>query len=910
MSTPDLVANGASTPAPPPQQEPAGTTQPPKRKRDSAEEDMRQTNGTPELTRQSPSATVQDAPLLDTLNDIYTVLSDYDTTPSILTFNLTAELKNSSTSSEPSNKRAKLNQDTPSTIADKLKQGQYTNLDALVRDVDMVANALLAPIRTKDVNAYPSPYGRPNPLSLQEMSLRNEVLALQKVLGDMVDAETSRLALKNSAESGAANATNGDATSPDVAVKAEVVDGEVLQNGKTVLTLFANAPGPRQLFSSFQKPVTVKPKSESKEYASVEVVAPLRESGLPNFISTSKIPSRPVGEDTKNKKASTFSTLFAPPPSLPKLQPPKPSKKLTTTGNTIAFVPLDQPTRSARRDGFNYPAAKQSVGNWLGYGGVDSLQEPTSPQAKRKQRDRTLSTGEAFQAPSAEEKEAQKRAETEALFRKVYGSFAPNYDNAGAVVPQETRNEVWWNKIADRFAAVSMAIDPALLDLGVEETVDPEKEDAAIREAVESFDPATLGLDRLEEEEKEDKEVEELLQEVSDLLETLSSHQRIRNSSLATSSRTTVGQNNPLTDLMGSPSTPSTAERETYKTLKLQLAFLVNSLPPYAVARLNGDQLEELNIKTSIVIETDNPRGVMAEDESARALKQQAYAATAAPMVPNLHRAGSGTYGSYNATPSQYNRASVAPATSRPAAPGFYPSQAQQPRPAAIPYQRPGGGVQTFSSGYPTTTPRAGHNPQAYTQSASRPASFNSSNSLQNIYNITGQKTSYAQSQQTQQQHYQGTPSAPRQYAQSPAPSSAYQARAQPAAQMYNYASSQAPQARTASPLTTSGSIAPPQFNQSRPSYQPTTTGAPQQNPSYYRPTPVSQGGSQPFAGQQYGGQQQQQHQHQQQQRMSMMATPGRPMSGAPQSGTPVQNGGYAAPGQVNGGPPPVPQQS
>ncbi|TID14311.1 hypothetical protein E2P81_ATG09190 [Venturia nashicola] len=906
MSTPDLVANGASTP-PPPQQESDSTTQPSKRKRDSAEDDAPRTNGTSALPQQRPPAKPQDAPLLDTLNDIFTVLSDYDTAPSILTFNITAELKNISTSSEPSNKRAKLSQDAPATIADKLKQGQYADLDALVQDVDTAVNAILAPIRAKDGNSYPSPYGRPNPLSPQEMNLRNEVLALQKVLGDMVDAEKSRLALKETAEHSAADATNGDSMSQNVAVKAEVVDGEVLQNGKTVLTLFANAPGSRQLFSSFQKPITVKPKSESNENASVEVVAPLRESGLPSFISTTKIPSLPVGEDTKNKKASTFGALFAPPPSLPKLQPPKPSKKLTTTGNTIAFVPLDQPARSARRDGFNYPAAKQSVGNWLGYGGVDSPQEPTSPQAKRKQRDRTLSTGEAFQAPSPEEKEAQKRAETEALFRKVYGSFAPNHDNAGAVIPQETRNEVWWNKIADRFAAVNMAIDPALLDLGVKEPVDPETEDAAFKEAVESFDPAALGLDKLEEEEKEDKEVEEMLQEVSNLLETLSSHQRIRNSSLATSSRTTVGQNNPLTDLMGSPSTPSTAEMETYKTLKLQLAVLVNSLPPYAVARLNGDQLEELNIKTSIVIETDNPRGVMAEDESARALKQQAYAATAGPMVPNLHRAGSGTYGNYNATPSQYNRTPGASATSRPAAPGFYPSQAQQSRPAALSYQRSGGGVQTFSGGYPTTTPRAGFNPQAFPQSAPRPANFNSSSSLQNIYNLTGQKTSFAQSQQTQQQHYQGTPTASRQYAQSSAPSSAYQPRAQPPAQMYSYASSQAPQPRTASPLTTSGSIAPPQLNHPRSQYQPPTTGAPKQNPSYYRPTSVGQGGGQSFAGPSFGGQQHQQHQ----QRMSAMGTPSRPMSGTPQPGTPVQNGGYAAPGQVNGGgPSPVPQQS
>ncbi|QDS71534.1 hypothetical protein FKW77_005269 [Venturia effusa] len=901
MSTPDLVANGAPTPAPPPQQEPDSTTQPAKRKRDCTEDDAPQTNGTSELPQQSPSAVAQDAPLLDTLKDIYIVLSDYDTTPSILDFNVAAELKKTSASSEPSTKRTKFNQDAPATIADKLQQGHYTNLDALVRDVDTVVDAILAPIRAKEVNPYPSPYGRPNPLSPEEMRLRNAALALQKVLGNMVDAEGSRMALIEDAQNGAAKTANGHTMSPDVAVKAEVIDGDILQNGKSVLTLFANAPGSRQLFSSFQEPVTVEAKNRSKENASVEVIVPLRESGLPNFLSTTKIPSLPTGEDTKSKKASTFGALFAPPSSLPKLQPPRPSKKLTTTGNTIAFVPLDQPARSARRDGYNYPAAKQSVGTWLGYGGIDSPQEPTSPQAKRKQRDRTLSTGEAFSAPSADEQEAHKRAEEDALFRKVYGSFAPKCDNSGAVVPQETRNEVWWNKVTDRFAATSLAIDPALLDLGIEDNVDPEKEDAAIKEAVDSFDPVALGLDKLEQESKEDKEVEEMLQEVSDLLETLSSHQRIRNSSLATSSRTMVGQNNPLTDLMGSPSTPSTTEMETYKTLKSQLAFLVNMLPPYAVARLNGDQLEELNIKTSIVIESDNPRGVMAEDGGARALKQQAYAATAAPMAPNLHRAGSGSFGSYNATPSQYNRA-AAPSSARPAAPTFYPNQNQQSRPAPLPYQR-SGGIQTFSGGYPTTAPRPGYNPQAYSQSAPRPATFNSSSSLQNIYNIAGQKTNYAQSPQTQQHHYQATPTAPRQgYAQSPAPSSAYQSRPQPAAQMYNYSSSQAQQARTSSSLGASGSIAPPQFSSPRPSYQTATAGAPQQNASYYRPPHGSQAGGASLTGQQYGAQQQHQHQP----RMGAMGTPGRQMSGTPQPGTPVQNGGYTAPAKANSGPPPV----
>jgi hypothetical protein len=816
-------------------------------------------------------------------------------------------LKKSSTSSEPTAKRTKFNQDAPVTIVDKLKQGHYTDLDALVKDVGLVAKVLLAPIKAKDVNVYPSPYGRPNPLSAHETRLWNAVLAFQKVLEDIVRAEKSRVASKEAAKNGVEKPAVSDATTPEVAIKTEVLDGEVLQNGKPVLTVFANAPGPRQLFSSFQQPVNVSGKVKSKDLnASVEVVAPLRESGLPNFISTTKIPSLPLDDDdTKSKKASTIGALFAPPATLPKLQPPKPSKKLTTTGNTITFVPLDQPVRSNRRNSYNWCAARLSVGQWLGYGGVDSPQEPTSPQAKRKQRDRTLSTGEAFLAPSLDEKEAQQRAQEDALFRKVYGSFAPNHDDSGALVPQETRNEIWWNKISDRFAQASIAIDPALLEPEVEEIVDPEKEEATIKEAVESFDPVALGLDKLEEEAKEAKEVEEMLGEISSLLETLSSYQRIRNSSLATSSRTTVGQNNPLTDLMGSPSTPSTAEMEVYKTLKLQLALLVNSLPPYAVARLNGDQLEELNIKTSIVVESENPRGVMTEDEAARVLKQQAYAATAAPPVAPLHRAGSsGTYGNYNATPSQYaahGRTPVAPAAAaaRPAAPAvFYPPQSQA-RPAPIPYQRSGGGVQTYSGGYPTTTPRPAYTPQAYAQTTPRPSNYNASNSLQNIYNITGQKTNYTQSQPTQQQHYQGTPTAQRQaYAQPPASSSTYQARPPPTAPMYNYTASQTPQARTASPLTTSASIPPPQYSQPRPAYGTTTTGPPQQNSSYYRP-PVSQGG-QPYTGQQFP--------QQQQQRLAAppMGTSARQASGTPQPPTPAQNGGYAASGQVNGTPAPV----
>jgi len=369
----------------------------------------------------------------------------------------------------------------------------------------------------------------------------------------------------------------------------------------------------------------------------------------------------------------------------------------------------------------------------------------------------------------------------------------------------------------------------------------------------------------------------------------LSSYQRIRNSSLATSSRTTVGQNNPLTDLMGSPSTPSTAEMEVYKTLKLQLAVLINSLPPYAVARLNGDQLDELNIKTDIIVETENTRGVLTEDEASRAAKQQAFAAAAgagagagAPPVPQLNRAASsGAFSNYPATASQFSRTPAAQSAVRSAAaPSYFPQPAPaQARPAPLPYQRSASGVQTYSGGYPTTTPRPAYPQQNYNQSTPTRANNyppSSNHYLQQLQHITGNKPGY------NQQLYQNTPQAQRPGF-SQTPSTQYQ-RPQNAAPMYSYPAAQSPQVRTASPLTAGGSVASSQYTQ-RPAY-----GTPQQNSSYHR-LPATQSGHHAGTPSSHLPQQA---------RMPVPAmSPARQASGTPQ---PPQNGGYSQ-NQVNGAP-------
>jgi hypothetical protein len=114
-----------------------------------------------------------------------------------------------------------------------------------------------------------------------------------------------------------------------------------------------------------------------------------------------------------------------------------------------------------------------------------------------------------------------------------------------------------------------------------------------------------------------EKEADEILDEVSDMIQTLSSYQRIRNLTLPNSQNRQ--SSDPVTGdmLANSGPQPSEDEQLTYNMLKAQLALIVKTLPPYAVAKLNGDQLDDLLISTKVEISTDNYRGVMEEDDAA-----------------------------------------------------------------------------------------------------------------------------------------------------------------------------------------------------------------------------------------------------------------------------------------------------
>jgi hypothetical protein len=780
-----------------------------------------------------------------------------------------SETDDSNPSSEPSPKRAKVNGAAP-TITNRVESEAYASLGALVEDVNAVIDDLLTTIKTKEIELPQTQYGRPSSLTADESRLWVGTTKFKKLLGDLVAAEKERQKLVKGGKRLLNRADSEKDAKADTPIKEEE-DAVLDDEGKPVLTLYANAPAPKQLFSSFQ--------AAGKQDGATP---PLREAGLPSFISTTKITPLPIDDLKKSKKAPTFGDLYGSTSEKYKLQPPKPAKtKLVTTGNSVEFVRVDGPIRPTRRNSYNYFTDKLAVGQWLTYGGTDTPQEPTSPQAKRKQRDRALSTGEAFLAPSEGEKEALRRARNDALFRKCYSSFAPSYDDSTAIVPKDVRNEIWMDKVGERLARKDIVIDPALLDPPAEPTPEEQKmEMNELKEFVDTFDPALLEWDA--EQTKAEKEMEDVLQEVSELLETLSSFQRIRNSSLSTSSRTTVGQNNPVTDLMGTPTTPSSAEAEVYKTLKLQLAVLVNQLPPYAVARLNGDQLEELNIKTSIVVETEDAQGVMAEDEATRAAKMQAYAAATGSQAQAGRTPATNSYANYPASASQYNRTPAPQQQLRPS--NYYTPQAQsQQRPAPVTYNRSSSNLQNYTTNYAQNANRTSYQ-QNYNQTPAAPrTNFQQPQNAQyfsQMQNSTTSKTGYNQSYQQP-----GTPQQQRPTYPQNTPASTYQPRPSNTAPMYGgYAPAASPQARTQSPQV------PPQtqtqYSQPRQSQGYSTPAPSSQNPSYYRP---------PTAG---GGQQQYQNSFQQQPTMrgppSASLTPSRQGSGTPQP--PQQN--Y---GQTNG---------
>ncbi|KAF2266193.1 hypothetical protein CC78DRAFT_615269 [Lojkania enalia] len=761
-------------------------------------------------------------PLQAVLKDILEILTGYDTQPSILNRPISSSIIRAA-SGEAASKRAKLaSPDGQASIASLIENGSYDSLEALDKDVESASNAVLATIETNELsNVQPT---------AEETMLQTNVLAFRKMLKTLKLREEAQVGHASPARDTTESAGE-DAVVKDEEQIVQIKEEDEQTESRTVLTLFGSAQGPKQLFSSLQQPQRVfSPGAVGSDLdSSVSLTLPLRESTLPNMISTTQVFPAPETDDRK-KKVKTFGEVFAPPPNLPQLSPPKITKPWTTRGNTITFVQQDSLPKPSRKSSQSYATQNLATGRWLGYGGVDMPKDPTSPTAKQKSRQRALSTGEA-QLPASEiNLEAVQQAKEDALFRAAYSSFAPSKDDAAAIVPEETKNKIWWQKVGERRFHETFPIDPALLGLGepldAKDTLD-ESED--FKDAVENFVPVDHDP-FLESSNKSqlEKDTEEVLREISELLELLASHQRIRNLSLNTNPRTPVIQNPSLASLAGSPSTPSSEEVDVYQMLKSQLSLLISQLPPYAVAKLNGDQLEELNISRTILIETKNYHGALEEDHLSRVTKPPALPAAANP--PTLSRMGSSstTAPSPFATGTQYARAtpSMHSSTPRPVQTSqTYYSQQPPHRSPSVHYQRSSSGP---AQPYQTPATSRPNFPTAQVYGQQTPRTSYSSSTPQQYYS---QRPTVAGTYggATNSQYYSSAPQPPasNRYP-SQAPPNGYYQRPQNVPPMHGYG---AQPMHSGSPLKTN----PPgsSYNAPRPTYGTPVSGA-QARPNYY----------------------------------------------------------------------------
>ncbi|KAG9228569.1 hypothetical protein BJ875DRAFT_477129 [Amylocarpus encephaloides] len=680
-----------------------------KRKRDD-NEDIQRANGPHEVKGKEPATSRNgNGPSQADIEDLIAILKESDTTPSILT----RLLPRRASSVEPQAKRQKAEDVSldQTTIAMRAASGVYQKLSDVLDDVD----AAVADIEEKLQlpNAFSQNQYVPISLSQSDFGLR--ISAFKKRAHEIVRREESSKAQKNASQTG--NPVNDYATNGSMGNHGCAQINAGAADNKMVLTLFGNAPGPKQLFSSFQIPRNVDGEGG--------VLAPVRQAGLPNGITTTQIVPIQSSDLMDHKKQPTLGEVFPSPANLPPLQPPKPSKNSTTRSLSVGWY---QPSAA---DPFpravTYSKAQISCGQWLDY----SNASPTQSSRKR-QRDRALSltsSKAAVTEPNAAESEAAKH---EALFRSVYSSFAPSKDDSAAVAPTGILERMWWQQSGERhyekLVENTMHMDAVIKpDSGPQEAAVDSHELEEFEAAVESYekdeiDSSLLNLRAGPGKSAEEKDVEEILDGISELLETLNSYQRIRHMTLNPSSRPPGISSVTDTSGLGTPSKPSESEQATYEMLKSQLTLLIATLPPYAVSKLDPDKLSELRVSTKIKIGVEDSYGVMMEvDEDQSVLKAKA-AATASPAavarVPpaTIHRSNpAALYGNQystsrapSATP-QYYGGTQTPVRAQPPQVQRAPSTAPVPYPvqrAAAPSSyRPTQGYNTPSYGAPPPRP-------------------------------------------------------------------------------------------------------------------------------------------------------------------------------------------------------------
>lgn len=461
--------------------------------------------------------------------------------------------------------------------------------------------------------------------------------------------------------------------------------------GQVLTVRTQTSTGPRQLFSGLQRSARLEAQVDESRITTFDIAAPIDLKRLPNgFDIVEPLPLDAHMKRKEEKQIRTLGEVFAPHRNTKPLEAPRPAKT-AASGNSLKFIANDV-----------------------------ALAERSDPMSKADHTLSALPTGQWLRYK-------QDTKKVDGLSQAAYSSFAPSYDNSSAVIPQRTRAALWWRKQSMR-SQLEYPEDVLLERMSANSPEDSFAEAVSNFRADETISEAALGT------EKQPNDVDDILRDVSDLLQTVSSYQRIRNLESARSS------------------TPSTPEFDTYEILKSQLSIMINSLPPFAVAKLDGDQLAELSLSTKFVSLVDDYPGIGEADDAEllrRRAKVLATAAASRPSAPAQTTARPTTYQAttsytqrtpaYSATPAAYSRSTPSyqparPPSATPQRPAYpsaqYGSSTSYVQPSSVQnFQRPlPNGYPNYNNSVPLPyqnqpKPMAnGHRPSLYGNTPTAPA--------------------------------------------------------------------------------------------------------------------------------------------------------------------------------------------
>ncbi|KAJ5584456.1 uncharacterized protein N7459_004256 [Penicillium hispanicum] len=535
---------------------------------------------------------------------------------------------------KPRAKRAKVASDQEtSNVKSRVESGRYNTLQEFLADIERASAAVIERNQSQSNGANTD--GKP----LNEVVSR--IAVFKKHMNSLVGQS-----FVNQAD------VKAESSEDDTEEQVQsTVTNVGAREDKQALTLFGGSQSnPKQLFSSLQKSVKVPlSSSESGMEKFVEVQEELREGVLPNGISATKVVPYNLNANPPPTKR-TFGEVFGPRPGVPQMEPPRRRSSRSTSASWIDPFDLAFDTKNFLGERNNYCLTPLPSGQWLQYGGVTSSPSYWSRAEKHK-------TDEGLGAKDGDP--ALWTGDDTSLFQGVYSSFAPSFDSSGSVVQVDSKDLVWWSKRGAKRLRTLLSIPYQEEEIT---TVQPgsigDLDESTLEEMVQSFNPDDFSYDPLSEppnkEEQESREVNELLEEISESLKTLNSYQKIRTNIPLFGDDISESTETPATDF-GTPDSPSDAERVVYETLRSNLAAIISSLPPYVLSKLDGDQLAELNVSQKILIENPDYSGTMDKDDYT--LHQERVAALAAQSnavnrasTPSASRSGSfqGPHSSYN----------------------------------------------------------------------------------------------------------------------------------------------------------------------------------------------------------------------------------------------------------------------